>query len=281
MTRTPYWPRIALDDMLDALRTQETGPGRLVARGLRTDHPSVLGSQLLGLTVATAERTLPGMRVQSLHTVFPRGGRAGEPIDVAVETVQSGRFLATLEVSFRQRGREHCRAVVMLTRDEPDFVRHGVVAHDDLPGPDACEAFDCPLVPWETRVEGGIGAWDRDASGPAAIDLWMRCKDLANGDRGLSRSLLAHAVEAFVIPVGVRPYPQAELVRRGGSGLSVVLAQTVTFHEPFDLAEWLLLRVENVYAGRGRMHSRFQAFADGRLVASAGGDGLLRAAVDG
>lgn len=282
MTMTPYWPRVGLDDVLDTLRRDETEQaGRFVVRGLRSDHPSVLGSQLLGLAVSAAEHTLPGMRVQSLHTVFPRGGHAGEPIEVAVETVQSGRTLATAEVTFRQKGREHCRAVAMLTRDEPDFLRHGATPPDHVPGPDACEPFDCPLVPWETRVEGGITAWDREVSGPAAIDVWMRCKEIAGSGLGLSRSLLAHAMEAFVIPVAVRPYPLAELARRGGSGLSVVLAQTVTFHEPFDLAEWLLLRAENVYTGRGRMHSRLQAFADGGLVASAGGDGLLRAAGPG
>ena len=277
MTATPPWPTTSVDDILTALEPEQTGPGRFRARNVHSGIDRTLGSQLLGLTVAVAERSRPGMTVQSLHAAFPRGGDASRPIDVSVETVQAGRSLATLQVSYRQDEREHCRAMVMLTRDEPDFLRHSAGLPDDLPGPDACEPFDCGLVPWETRTEGGEDAWRGIAGRPASIDVWTRRKEVS-GDRALSRQLLAHAVEAFVVPVGTLSYPSEELLRRGGCGLSVVLSQTITFHGPFTLDGWVLLRAESVHAGRGRLHGRIQVFADGRLAASVSADGLLRAA---
>jgi acyl-CoA thioesterase-2 len=277
VTATPPWPTTSIDDILTALEPEQTGPGRFRARNVRAGIDRTLGSQLLGLTVAVAERSQPGMTVQSLHAAFPRGGDASRPIDVRVETVQAGRSLATVQVSYRQDEREHCRALVMLTRDEPDFLRHSARPPDELPGPDACEPFDCGLVPWETRTDGGQDAWRGAAGRPAAIDVWTRCKEVS-GDGALSRQLLAHAVEAFVVPVGTLSHPPRELLRRGGCGLSVVLSQTITFHEPFTLDGWLLLRAESVHAGRGRLHGRIQVFSDGGLVASVSADGLLRAA---
>lgn len=277
---TEVWPRIALDDLLDVLTLHQnlSVPGEFRIRNVASKSPRSLGAQLLGTTVAAAEQAFPGLAVQSMHGVFPRGGDAARPIDVRVETVQSGRTLATAQVTFRQENREHCRVLVMLSRDEPDFLRHGRVLPDGVPGPDACEPFDCPLVPWETRVDGGDTAWDFTVARPGRADIWMRCKDAA-GDPGTARVLLAHAVEAFVIPVASRPYSHGDLARRGGRGTAVVLAQTITFHEPFSFHDWVLLRSESEYAGRGRMHGRLQAFtADGRLVASISGEALMRSA---
>lgn len=280
-TPVDLWPAVALDDLLDAYATVTEGePGRFVVRNVRSTSPRTLGAQLLGQAVALAERTFPGMAVQSLHTVFHRGGDTGRPMDVRVETVQSGRVLATAQVTYSQQGREHCRMLLMLSRDEPDFLRHGTALPEELVGPDACEEFSCALVPWETRTEGGEAAWDQQSDRPGAVDVWMRCKDVPDGPSA-SRALLAHAFEGFVVPVAGRPYSAAELDRRGGCGVGVVLSQTMTFHEGFSLRDWVLLRAESVYAGHGRMHGRLQAYADGRLVASSSADALMRAAQPG
>ncbi|WP_377267439.1 acyl-CoA thioesterase [Peterkaempfera sp. SMS 1(5)a] len=275
------WPAVDLDDLLDTrAAVTEATPGRFLVRNVRSTSPRTLGAQLIGQTVALAERSFPGMAVQSLHTVFHRGGDSGQPMEAQVETVQSGRVLATAQVTYHQQGREHCRALLMLSREEPDFLRHGTTLPDGVLGPDACEEFDCGLVPWETRTEGGSAAWDQEQARPATVDIWMRCKELPY-DPSASRSLLAHACEGFVVPVATRPYPQAELDWRGGRGVTVLLSQTVTFHERFSLRDWVLLRSESVYAGHGRMHGRLQAYANGRLVASVSADALMRAASPG
>lgn len=272
------WPVVDLTDLLDVLDLEEAGPGRFRARNVTSTLPTTLGSQTLAQTVVAAERTVPQMTVQSLHAVFPRGGYADRPVDVEVEVVQSGRALATVQVSFRQQEREHARALVMLSAGEPDFIAHDADLPPEVPGPEDCAELPCALLPWEVRTLGGADALGPDVAGPPALDVWMRCGK-APEQPVVSRALLAHASEAFLGPVALRPYPQSEIERRGGIGTSAMLAQTVTVHRPVDVRDWLLLRCRSPFAGSGRMFGRIEIFTrTGDLVASASAHGLMRAA---
>ncbi|GEM33059.1 acyl-CoA thioesterase II [Nocardia neocaledoniensis NBRC 108232] len=268
---------VDLVDLLDVLELEEVATGRFLARNVTSTLPTTLGSQTLAQAVVAAERTVPHMAVQSLHGVFPRGGYADRAVDVEVEVVQSGRSLATAQVTFRQDGREHARVLTMLSVDEPDFLAHHAALPADVPGPEDCADLPCALLPWEVRTFGGADALALDFAGPPSLDVWMRC-DKAPDLPMLSRALLAHGSEGFLGPVTLRPYPQAEIARRGGRGRSAMLAQTVTFHRPFTVHNWLLLRCESPFAGAGRMYSRIQIFTRaGELVASADAQGLMRA----
>ncbi|WP_280305349.1 acyl-CoA thioesterase [Nocardia neocaledoniensis] len=274
---TDNWPVVDLVDLLDVLELEEVATGRFLARNVTSTLPTTLGSQTLAQAVVAAERTVPHMAVQSLHGVFPRGGYADRAVDVEVEVVQSGRSLATAQVTFRQDGREHARVLTMLSVDEPDFLAHHAALPADVPGPEECADLPCALLPWEVRTFGGADALALDLAGPPSLDVWMRC-DKAPDLPMLSRALLAHGSEGFLGPVTLRPYPQAEIARRGGRGRSAMLAQTVTFHRPFTVHDWLLLRCESPFAGAGRMYSRIQIFTRaGELVASADAQGLMRA----
>ena len=56
-----------------------------------------------------------------------------------------------------------------------------------------------------------------------------------------------------------------------------VVSHTLTFHEPFAAADWLLLSHHSPYAGRGRSYGRADVFrADGALVASYVQDAMIR-----
>jgi acyl-CoA thioesterase len=60
-----------------------------------------------------------------------------------------------------------------------------------------------------------------------------------------------------------------------------VVGHTTHFHEPFDLADWLLLAQESVHAGGGRTHGRARVFdRSGALVAYAE-DAMIRHFTDG
>ncbi|MFF0546445.1 acyl-CoA thioesterase [Nocardia thailandica] len=274
---TDTWPVVDLADLLDALDLDEAGPGRFRARNVTSTLPTTLGSQTLAQAVIAAERTVPHMAVQSLHGVFPRGGYAERGVEVDVEVVQSGRALATAQVSFRQDGREHARVLAMLSVEEPDFLDHHAAPPADVPGPGDCAELPCALLPWEVRTPGGAAALAPDLAGPPSLDVWMRC-DKAPDAPVYSRALLAHGSEGFLGPVALRPYPRAEIDARGGRGRSAMLAQTVTFHRPFSVHDWLLMRCESPFAGAGRMFGRIQIFTrTGELVASVDAQGLLRA----
>ncbi|TCJ95610.1 acyl-CoA thioesterase [Nocardia alba] len=274
---TEYWPVVDLADLLDVLDLAEIAPGRFRARNVTSTLPTTLGSQTLAQAVVAAERTVPGMAVQSLHGVFPRGGYADREVDVDVEVVQSGRALATVQLSFRQEGREHARVLAMLSVEEPDFLAHHAVLPPDVPGPQDCADLPCALLPWEVKTLGGAAALALDLAGPPSLDVWMRCGK-APDLPVLSRAMLAHGSEGFLGPAALRPYPQAEISRRGGRGKSAMLTQTITFHRPFTVHDWLLLRCESPFAGSGRMYTQTRIYtAAGELVASVEAHGLMRA----
>ncbi|MEU0545263.1 acyl-CoA thioesterase domain-containing protein [Nocardia sp. NPDC005978] len=275
---TDSWPVVDLPDLLDVLDLTEAGPGQFRARNVVSTLPTTLGSQTLAQAVVAAERTVPHMAVQSLHGVFPRGGYADRDVDVHAEVVQSGRALATVQVSFSQDGREHARVLAMLSTEEPDFLSHGAQLPRDVPGPDDCTEFPCALLPWEVRTPGGADAFAAELAGPPTLDVWMRAPK-APETPTIGRALLAHGTEGFLGPVATRPYPQSEIARRGGRGTAAMLTQTVTYHRPFTIGDWLLLRCESTFAGGGRMYGQLQVYAHtGELVASVTAQGLMRGA---
>ena len=56
-----------------------------------------------------------------------------------------------------------------------------------------------------------------------------------------------------------------------------VVSHTLTFHEPFAGADWLLLSHHSLYAGRGRSYGQAEVFrTDGALVASYVQDAMIR-----
>ena len=56
-----------------------------------------------------------------------------------------------------------------------------------------------------------------------------------------------------------------------------VITHTLTFHEPFAAADWLLLSHHSPYAGRGRSYGQAEVFrTDGALVASYVQDAMIR-----
>ncbi|MGV9410554.1 acyl-CoA thioesterase [Nocardia sp. NPDC003693] len=275
---TDSWPVVDLPDLLDVLDLTEAGPGRFHARNVVSTLPTTLGSQTLAQAVVAAERTVPHMAVQSLHGVFPRGGYADRDVEVHTEIVQSGRALATVQVSFSQQGREHARVLTMLSTGEPDFLEHGARLPGDVPGPDECAEFPCALLPWEVRTLGGADAFAPELAAPPVLNVWMRATKAPDAPT-LGRALLAHGTEGFLGPTAMRPYPRSEIARRGERGTSAMLTQTVTYHRPFHIQDWLLLRCESTFAGAGRMYGQIQVFAHtGELVASVTAQGLMRGA---
>lgn len=56
-----------------------------------------------------------------------------------------------------------------------------------------------------------------------------------------------------------------------------VVGHTLTFHRPFAMSDWTLLRHEGLVAGAGRSYGRCNAFdSAGNLVASYVQDNMIR-----
>ena len=98
-------------------------------------------------------------------------------------------------------------------------------------------------------------------------------------DPAAHQAILAWATDGFLIGTALRPHAglgQSQAHKALSTG---VVGHTLTFHEPFDLREWLLLAHESTHAGAGRSHGRAQVFTRaGRFVASFVQDNMIRAA---
>jgi acyl-CoA thioesterase len=177
-----------------------------------------------------------------------------------------------------RRERICTRAQVLLTAEEPDFIRHGPPVPEPLP-PSAAESPADGT--WQNRVVGDVDIGDPDAVGPAELDVWTRF-DGAPDEPLLNTALLAFATDGFLIGTAMRPHAgvgQSQSHRTLSTG---VISHTITFHEPVRAGEWLLLRHRSPYAGGGRSWGNADVFAaDGSFVASFVQDAMIRPMSDG
>ncbi|AFR49440.1 acyl-CoA thioesterase [Gordonia sp. KTR9] len=270
-TDVPYRPGwlptlFDLDDLRRVLdvRFPPSG-GRTAVDSVPSGHGGVLGSQLLAQQVVLAERSEPGKRVQSLQTQFVRGGRWNRPIDVEIIRHHSGRSFAFVALVFRQDGDVLTTASVMLTIDEADDFRRDVPPAEAKSVEHASEVRRA-LIPWAIRESVTADAADYEA--------WMRVPE-ARGDATLGRALIAHASEIPAIHSAVAARGIA--VPAGGTVPGNILAHTVTFTAPSDLADWHRMSIANVFVGSGRQLGRgVVADAGGRTVATFDSIGVLR-----
>jgi acyl-CoA thioesterase len=183
--------------------------------------------------------------------------------------------MASSTVTISQGDRLCTRSLVLLSADEPDFIRHADPP-PPVPGPDDC----APAAPhwggWEIRVVGDVDVSDPGVVGPPELDVWTRFVGTPD-DPATSQALLAFATDGFLIGTAMRPHAgvgQAQAHRTVSTG---VISHTLTFHEPCSAGEWVLLSHRSSYAGRGRCYGRANVFrTDGTLVAAFVQDGMIR-----
>lgn len=262
---------VATAAVLGALELEPVGPNRYRGGHAEVGHGVVFGGQLLGQSLVAAAAGHEGKLPKTVHTLFARGASPDAPLDIAVDPVHSGRAFASSTVTISQGDRVCTRSLVLLTADEPDFIRHADASPAQVPPADG----DIDGT-WQVRVVGDVDIADPDAVGPPELDVWTRF-DGAPDNRLLDQALLAFATDGFLIGTAMRPHEgvgQAQSHRTVSTG---VITHTLTFHEPVRAADWLLLRHRSPYAGHGRSYGRADVFTgDGALVASFVQDAMIK-----
>jgi acyl-CoA thioesterase len=264
-----------LDGILDALTLDRVAPDRYRAPNVQSEHNVVFGGQLLAQSIAAGSAEHEGKTVKTLHTVFARGASPDTPVDITVERMHAGRALASSTVTITQGDRLCTRSILLLSADEPDLIRHADQSRLSST-PEEALASSRDSAAWETRIVGGIDVDDPDTVGPPELDVWIRFVG-APEDPAINQALLAFASDGFLIGTAMAPHRGVGQAQAHVSISTGVLSHTLTFHEPFSTAGWLLLAHTSPYAGRGRSYGRADVFrSDGQLVASFVQDGLIR-----
>jgi acyl-CoA thioesterase len=242
----------------------------------------IFGGQLLGQSMIAAKVGHDDKEVKTVHTVFARGGKYDAPVEITVDRMHEGRAFASSSVTISQGDRLVTRSIVLLSADEDDVIRHADPA-PDVAGPDDCPVGHFEIEGWDTRIVGGVDLLDPDAPvGPPDTQVWSRWA-LESGPRDVitNQAFMAFASDPYLIATAMRPHRgvgQAQAHKTLSTG---VIGHTLTFHEPFDASEWLLMANHSPYAGRGRSYGRADVFTtDGRLVASFVQDNMIRSMGD-
>ncbi len=266
---------LTIESLVGALDLDAVGPDRYRAANADAGHGVIFGGQLLAQSVVAGLRGHDGKRVKTVHTIFARGGRPDAPVDIAVDRMHAGRAFASSTVTIGQGDRLCARSLVLLTADEPDFIRHADPA-PAAPGPDASAPAGDGSGAWEVRIAGGVDIDDPAAVGPADLDVWTRFVG-APDDAAVDQALLAFATDGFLIATAMRPHAGVGQAQAHVTVSTGVVSHTLTFHEPAPAGDWLLLSHHSPYAGRGRSYGTADVFrADGALVASYVQDAMIR-----
>ncbi|HKY65028.1 MAG TPA: acyl-CoA thioesterase domain-containing protein [Acidimicrobiales bacterium] len=265
---------LTIEGLVAALQLEPTGQDTYRAPNAESGHGVIFGGQLLAQSIVAGLAGHDGKRVKTVHTIFARGGSPDAPVEIAVDRMHAGRAFASSTVTISQGERLCTRSLVLLTADEPDFIRHADPA-PPTPVPDGDAAVDGEGA-WQLSIAGDVDIDDPEAVGPAELDVWTRFAG-APDDPAVDQALLAFATDGFLIATAMRPHAGVGQSQAHVTVSTGVISHTLTFHEPAPAGDWLLLSHHSPYAGRGRSYGRADVFrADGAIVASYVQDAMIR-----
>jgi len=244
----------------------------------------VFGGQILAQMIIAAGLDGAGDKeVKSIHAIFARAATYAEPLEYEVDWMHQGRSFASATVTAWQGGKAMSRGMILLNADEPDLIRHTTVTMPDVAGPeDPAGRPDGRVMPGaEARIVGGVNTWvDDEPVGPAEQHIWTRYAAGASSPLE-HQAILSWATDGYLIGTAMRPYADYHEGKAHKTISTGVVSHTINFHDRFDVADWLLLANESIWAGRGRTHGRCNIWTqDGRLVATYTQDNIVRAFAD-
>ena len=276
---------------LQASGVDDRGQDLFVGASQRQPHGRVFGGQVLGQTVVAAGRTVdPSRAVHSMHAYFLRPGDSSEPITFAVERLRDGRSFSARRVHAIQYDQPILSMIASFQTESPGLDHQDempdVPAPEDLPtARELLGSIDHPVAqfwaherPVDVRHVQQPVYWQADEERVARQAVWMRVPETLPDDPLLHRAVLGYASDYTLLE---------SVLRRHGltwatPGLKAAsLDHAMWWHRPVRADEWVLYVQSSPSAsgarglGIGRMFSR-----DGRLVASVGQEGMLRAPLD-
>jgi acyl-CoA thioesterase-2 len=261
-------------DLVEALQLEETGPNTFRAQNYELGERGVVfGGQLIAQLIAAGATVDPTKLVKSATALFARPVMVEDDVELRVDVLQSGRTFASATASLWQGPKERARAIVLLTAEEPDLIRHSSPM-PDVPTADEIEggAFGNE----NARIVGDIDIGDADAVHEPELQVWTRWPN-ATDEQAVSQGLLAQSSCSFLIATAMFPHAGVGQSAAHAAFSTGIIGHTISFHEPFDAREWMLLSQQSTYSGRGRAYGSGEVFSDdGRLIASYSQESMIR-----
>jgi acyl-CoA thioesterase II len=278
-----------LADLLQLLELEQLEVNLFRGASRDIGSPQVFGGQVLGQALSAAAATVEGRVVHSLHAYFLRRGDCTAPIVYEVDrsldghsfanrrvvAIQHGQQIFNMTASFQvaESGFDHQMAMPQVTPPE------GLPDSDGPPAqllarlPERVRRFFEQPRPFEFRAVQPIEYLHPRREAPAR-EIWFRAVGALPEDEMLHRRLLAYVSDFFLLDTATLPHGTS-LLRPNLVMASIDHA--MWFHRPLRVDDWLLYAMESPSASGARGFARASVFArDGRLVASAAQEGLVR-----
>jgi len=282
-----------LADLLRLLELEQLEVNLFRGESRDIGAPQVFGGQVLGQALSAAAATVEGRVVHSLHAYFLRRGDCNAPIVYEVDRSLDGHSFSNRRVVAIQHGQQIFTMAASFQIEESGFdhqiVMPTVPAPEDLASsgkpppallarlPERVRRFFEQPRPFEFRAVQPIDYLNPRREAPSR-EIWFRAVGTLPDDEMLHRRLLAYVSDFFLLDTTTLPHGTSLLKP------TVVMASidhAMWFHRTLRVDDWLLYAMDSPSASGARGFARASVFArDGRLVASAAQEGLVRVRKD-
>jgi len=278
-----------LDDLIKVMTLERLEMNLFRGQSRDIGSPQVFGGQVLGQALVAATATAQDRVVHSLHAYFLRRGDFNAPIVYEVDramdgkhfssrrvvAIQHGRQIFNMSASFQsaETGLEHQIAIPEVPPPESlsDIESHYRGMGDKLP-PAARRILE-QKRPFEFRPVQPPDPMRRDKSAPLKY-VWFRAVDKLLDDEALHRCLLAYVSDFHLLDTALKPHGIAMISPKL---IIASIDHAMWFHRSVRVDDWLLYAIDSPSASGALGFTRGSVFArDGRLVASAAQEGLIR-----
>jgi acyl-CoA thioesterase-2 len=250
----------------------------------------VFGGQVIGQALQAAQRSVEGEKAaHSLHAYFMRPGDENHPIIYRVVRDFDGRSFANRRIIAMQKGQPILNMTAsfqvpseglahqdaMPDVPDPDSLRSERELRDEIQDqvPEKLRRFFLRARPIEIRPVNPRN-WFKPEKQPAQQHSWFRVAAPLPDDLALHRAMLTYATDMTLLGTCMLPHGVSWM---NGKVQTASLDHTVWLHEPFRFDDWLLYTTDSPWAGHSRGFNRGRIYSrDGRLVASAAQEGLIR-----
>ncbi|HYM42103.1 MAG TPA: acyl-CoA thioesterase II [Steroidobacteraceae bacterium] len=277
-----------LADLLQLLELEPLEENLFRGESRDIGAPQVFGGQVLGQALTAAAATVEARVVHSLHAYFLRRGDCNAPIVYQVDRSLDGHSFSNRRVVAIQHGAQifNMTASFQVAEsgydhqlDMPRVPPPESLADPAPPAalleklPEKVRRFFSQERPFEFRLVQPVD-YVNPRPAPPLRQIWVRAVGPLGDGEMLHRRLLAYVSDFFLLDTATLPHGTSFLK---ASLIMATIDHAMWFHRPLRVDDWLLCAMESPSASGARGFARASIFArDGRLVASAAQEGLMR-----
>jgi acyl-CoA thioesterase II len=278
-----------LEDLIKVMTLERLEINLFRGQSRDIGSPQVFGGQVLGQALVAATQTVENREVHSLHAYFLRRGDFNSPIVYEVDRAWDGKHFSTRRVVAIQHGAQIFNMSASFQLPEQG-VDHQITM-PDVPMPESLEDMQTLYRAALTKAPEAMRRvleqkrpfefrpveppdFSRAQKLPPIAHVWFKAVAPLPDDEALHRCLLAYASDFGLLGTALRPHALSMMSNK------LVIASidhAMWFHRKVRVDDWLLYAMDSPSASGARGFTRGSLFSrDGRLVASASQEGLIR-----